>query len=368
MPVRVLADFEQPAQRAFVAAPGGKTTWLSNGGHTGHGAVRISAEAGEVRIDLSRIAPGEQLPGQWTLLGLFIRSDADASMTIGYEIGGTMQSPRRLTVRGDGQYHFVALDLSTLSPLTTGHSPPESISTAGAALVLRFDAALVGPIDIDDVALVNDRRTLITRDDGRAAGVEPWMIEQKGFATIIDAMPHFRIVLDDVQQKPDGWRVEEFSPLRIVARSADAKRCAVYYHDGRALATGQLSIISASLRPMELALRQSHEHPLHIDVEGEGNRLERTRPGDTNNDGYDETMGCYGIIATGQRLDVLLTPDGGAVMSPVLEISGMPASGRIMATVDGRLADRICRTSTGRILVELPGSIDRPCHVDVSVR
>ena len=95
--------------------------------------------------------------------------------------------------------------------------------------------------------------------------------------------------------------------------------------------------------------------------------VDRNRPGDANNDGYDESRGSYHILATGPRLELKLVPQSTALARPVLEIIGMPA-GEAIVNVEGRLVEDVTRLEDGTLLVQIPTQIDRPTSVSVNIQ
>jgi hypothetical protein len=105
--------------------------------------------------------------------------------------------------------------------------------------------------------------------------------------------------------------------------------------------------------------------PGQVTLSLETGRVDRNTAGDANNDGYSETTGTYMLIAGGPRLELQLAPTSASLLSPVLEISKLPA-GKVLATMDGKLIDRIVRLDDGRVLIEIPGTLQR--RVSVSVR
>jgi hypothetical protein len=113
-------------------------------------------------------------------------------------------------------------------------------------------------------------------------------------------------------------------------------------------------------------LHTQHQTPAQIEVtEGMG-RVDRNTPGDTRNSGYNPTTGSYRIIATGPRIELRFIPHGVPVLSPILEISGLPF-GKPLITLEGRLIEQSTRTASGTLLVELPAQIDRAVTVNVRI-
>jgi hypothetical protein len=136
------------------------------------------------------------------------------------------------------------------------------------------------------------------------------------------------------------------------------------YADGRAFWDGQYKPMSVAAR--DPTLTAQHQSPAQIEVaEGMG-RVDRNTPGDANDDGYNETTGSYRIIASGPRIEMRFSPTKSPVLSPILEISGLPL-GKPLVTLEGRLIEQSTRTSAGTLLVELPAKIDRPITVNVRI-
>ena len=108
------------------------------------------------------------------------------------------------------------------------------------------------------------------------------------------------------------------------------------------------------------------QSPADVLVAEEMGRVNRSTPGDANNDGYNEAAGAYELLATGPRLELKLSPRAVPIVRPVLEISGMPP-GKVLVTVEGRLIDQTSRLDDGRLLLELPVRIDRPTIINVRI-
>ena len=63
---------------------------------------------------------------------------------------------------------------------------------------------------------------------------------------------------------------------------------------------------------------------------------------------------------------MLITPQNVGLTGAVLEIAELPP-GKVLATMEGQLVDRIVRLDDGRVLIELPGTLDRPTMLNVRV-
>jgi hypothetical protein len=92
--------------------------------------------------------------------------------------------------------------------------------------------------------------------------------------------------------------------------------------------------------------------------------LNRSTPGDANNDGYNEARGAYQVIASGPRVELTITPRTSALARPVLEIAGLPP-GNVLVNMEGQLIAGAVRLSSGDLLLELPAKIERPTIVNV---
>jgi hypothetical protein len=137
------------------------------------------------------------------------------------------------------------------------------------------------------------------------------------------------------------------------------------YADGRAYRDGEYKPVrSQSEDPMFAA---QHQAPADIKLAAEFGRVDRRSAGDANNDGYNEAVGAYQLIASGPRLEFTLTPHTPALVQPVLEIANLP-EGKVIATIEGQLVEKITRTKEGHVLVELPSRIERPAVVNVRVQ
>ena len=58
--------------------------------------------------------------------------------------------------------------------------------------------------------------------------------------------------------------------------------------------------------------------------------------------------------------------EGEGLMRPVVEIAGMPA-GNALVNMEGRVVEDVMRLEDGRLLIELPGVIQRKITVSVRV-
>jgi hypothetical protein len=113
--------------------------------------------------------------------------------------------------------------------------------------------------------------------------------------------------------------------------------------------------------------REQQVSPAEIELAESSGRVDRSSPGDVNNDGYNESRGSYMVVANGPRLALIITPRSTAIAQPILEISELPP-GNVLVTVEGRLVEDDVRLNDGRLLVKLPGRIERPTSVNIRVQ
>jgi hypothetical protein len=94
--------------------------------------------------------------------------------------------------------------------------------------------------------------------------------------------------------------------------------------------------------------------------------VNRNSDGDANNDGYNETLGAYQVIAKGPRMEMTLAPASAELVRPLIEISDLPA-GKPLVTLEGRLIESLTRLKNGNVLIEVPARIERPTTLNVRI-
>jgi len=90
-------------------------------------------------------------------------------------------------------------------------------------------------------------------------------------------------------------------------------------------------------------------------------------PGDRGRDGFDESQGCYSIVAREGRVQLMFHPPLGSVEEPVLMIRGN-WRGPVLVNVAGRAVRRMVRLEDGAWLAILPGWYDQAVPVEISGR
>jgi hypothetical protein len=366
-----LLDFESTDDAIFCSTAGGAGLVGSDRVHTGHSAYRIDSAATRVTVKLSSLLAGRAFPGAWTLAGGYFYADSPTTITVRFEPPMNGSDPHEVELPG-GTWTSIFAEL------------PRGVSPQAVPSLLFELQAPHGSIWFDDVMLIDNYKLLTapsevfsadpggasaTAADDVSAGVMPsWTVQRRGSAFIGSAPARFEFKLVTSQSSPSGWTLDEANSMRARFHSgttpSGAGRTLTIYADGRAYWDGQYKPMSTAAR--EPTLEAQHESPAQIEVaEGMG-RIDRNTAGDANNDGYNETTGSYRIIATGPRIELRFVPTRSAVLSPILEFSGLPF-GKALVTLEGRLVEQSTRTSTGTLLVELPAKIDRPVTVNVRI-
>ena len=107
-------------------------------------------------------------------------------------------------------------------------------------------------------------------------------------------------------------------------------------------------------------------HPAKINVQiGQV----KVSSGDIDGDGFDQTQGCYNILAEKGRCRFILKPTG-ELLNPVIRIFGMKLSTnskacrRVSVNCEGRALRGIVSLPDGSILFMLPGVVNHPIWVE----
>lgn len=353
MPFRVLLDFEQGSDLAFLSPAGGQCSMEM--AHTGRGSFAIGTGKG-MSVKLSSLLGSGAFPGKWTMVGGYFKAaekkGAEAKVTVAYRASASRAAILQRTVEvASGAWTPVFVDLTTLR------------GPASSAGVLTFECAAGQGVFCDDVLLMNNNRTLVSSEGG-APGTG-WSIRENGFSTGIDMPGHFRMALKTPEAAVDGWAVEEASELRARFSSSGGKTWTIYV-DGRQYQSGAF-VPQTVLKEAATIFTQQHNSPADLSVREEFGRVDRDTPGDRNNDGYNEQRGSYELMAKGARFEVTIKPNTNLLAYPVLEISGLPA-GNVLATVEGQLIEKTTRLASGVVLVNVPVTLERATMVNVVVK
>ena len=161
------------------------------------------------------------------------------------------------------------------------------------------------------------------------------------------------------------WAAAEVSPLRVRLVGRASGRPLTIVSDGRAWFDGEPR--RADGGETSAADEAAAGSPGRVAVADAEGRTDRSTSGDANNDGFNEQLGAYQIVASGRRVDLTILPDGPPLPRPVVEIAGLPA-GEVAATTGGRLIESAARLPDGRVLVVVPFDVRSPTAVTVQVR
>ncbi len=343
-----LLHFENASDKLFVSATPAVLSVSADDAHTGKSSLLLAPGTRRMTIKLSSMLAGREFPGEWTLVGLYIRSDIAAGVSLSCEENRQAIAARQVALPA-GEWTPVLLDISSLAA-----KPSDDLT-----LELRFDQPS-GTVRCDDVLLVDNRDTLVD------AAPDGWTIKRAGLRITCERKSRFNFGVVTAEGSPAGWEVEEANELRARFTSTGATKSLTLYADGRSFWDGGYKPQSAEVRD-DKTFAAAHASPAEIAVPETMGRVERNTPGDANNDGYNEQLGAYPVQATGGRLELTMTPRGAPVPRPVLQIAGLP-EGKALITIEGRLVEKSTRLKDGQLLVELPARITRATLVTIRIQ
>jgi len=333
-----LLDFESADDAVFVSA-NPPATQEHRHAHTGHASAAIGTSA---TIKLASILGGREFPGDWTVAGAYVYSDRPAKLTLDCLAAGK-EVQRQLSIPS-GKWSPAFVDLTQMTSAQSSADPSLSITSDQ-------------PLLIDDVMLIDNTNWYIGGDQS------PWTIKQRGFKITIEREGWFSIALDSLDASNTGWKVEDTSSMRATFSSPGQTKWLTIYSDGRTFWDGRYEPLSGAAKS-DASLARAHESPGVITVaEGMG-RVDRNSEGDANNDGYNERLGAYEVVANGPRMELTMASRGAPLVRPLLEISALPP-GKPLVTLEGRLVDSLTRLKNGNVLIEIPARIEQPATVNV---
>jgi hypothetical protein len=356
-----LLDFESSTDLTFVTAqPQGVPLIDSAIARSGGHCLVLTGGATAVTIKTPVLLQGRPFPADWTLLGGYVLTDRPANLTIslqndddGAGSAGSSTLSRTIAI-APGVWMPAMLDLTSL-----GGSPRGEVGT----LHFQFAAAPGATIRLDDIMLVDNQELLVDTSTESSSG---WRVGRKGLNYVIDAPERFGLALPTSQAQAAGWTAVEACEKRARFASAAPPGTLTIYSDGRMYFGGDFR---SAWRDLKDASEQAAQHasPADVSIPDAMGRLNRSTPGDGDNDGYNESRGAYEIVARGDRIEATLSPRSATLSRPVLEIAGLPP-GQVRVTVEGRLVPGAVRLSSGDVLIEVPGQIVRPILVNVRVQ
>jgi hypothetical protein len=324
--------------------------------HTGRASIQIPDGVGRVTIKLSSLLAGQNFPADWTLVGMYLYATRPTTASLSYWDNEQMKAATSTTLKS-GKWNPIFVDLTALNSTTRGSTSPVAPN-----LVLVLDLDGPGTVWMDDLMLLDNTQQLVTEKDGDQI-FDPWTIERKGYQIIGDAPGRFRFSFVTPQRSPAGWEVREANAMRLWLASQNDKKNEVIYSDGRAYIDGKYDSIGLPAN-QDSSLGEQHVSPAELTVPPEMGRVVRQTDGDANNDGYNEMLGEYELLAVGPRMEVRITPRSAHLTRPVLHIRGLPP-GKVLANLEGRMVERMIRLDYGSLLMELPARIERPTTLNL---
>ncbi len=347
-----LLNFETPLDMQFVTAePASSIAADASAAREGSHSLFISPATRSITIKLPTLVEGRPFPADWTLLGGYFYSDAAAYIAVSYDVAGRRVIARTVGI-GAGAWMPVLLDLTSTGAL------PAEIGT----LRFEFTPSPGHAIRCDDVVLIDNHDTIIdTASDD--SGVAPWSVKRAGLSYVITRPAQYSCTLVTADAQQGGWTIGDANPARVQFVSRGKPSMLTIYPDGRTYCDGAFRSMSPSLADAADQKAQN-DSPAEISLPPEQGRINRTTAGDTNNDGYSESLGSYQLVAAGPRLEFTISPRTPVLSRPVIEIANLPP-GEVRVTMEGRLIDGARRLGNGNLLIELPARIERPTLVNV---
>jgi hypothetical protein len=335
-----LLNFESASDLAFVTIFPAPARIDGRKSHTGQSSLLLPGNVQRVQINLLAVLGDRAFPADWTLVGGYLWS----------------AKPTTVTVRcGSGAATTSRIPAGRWTPVMTEIDPAQS---AGVVEVNINRPAGAG-LRIDDVMLIDNHKTLF---DGGETGAT-WSIQRRGLHLICERLGAFNFSLRNGEMSDQGWQPDEIGEMR--ARFRSGNRTMTIYTDGRAYRDGIYQPVQRQNEdPMYAA---QHAAPAEIKMAAEFGRVDRQTRGDSDNDGYNETSGAYQLFAAGPRIEFTIIPQTPALVRPIIEIANLP-TGKIIATIEGRLVEKTVRTTQGHVLMELPSRLERPALVNVRVQ
>ena len=350
-PFFTLLSFEREADGVFVRVDGPPPQADRSRSHTGQVSLRLEGGTRAAAIQLAALHSGREWPGPWALVGAYVYVNEPQVLTVAAEAADAVLVSYTLRVPA-GAWTPVLLDVASL---------PLAAARRIQTLRLSFDPPPAGGLWIDNVLEIDNRTVHVRTAPGGRFGA--WSVEERGYRFTVSGAG-FTQTLATPEAAVDGWVAVEINELRARFQSPDGSRHRIIYYDGREYTDGRLRLLAAG--GYEGAKLAQHERPGRLVVLGERGRLDRNASGDANNDGYAERSGAWQVVAEGPRLEMRLEPEGGLMVQPIIEVRELP-DGPVLVTMEGRLVERFVRLEDGRLLVEVPGVLERPTVVSVRV-
>ena len=364
-----LLSFEDPSDFLFIAQSPTRPVLSPRQTHTGRGSLQLSPGTQRVAVKLPSLLMGREFPDGWMLAGAWFRPRAETRLTIAYEHHG------QVLVRNDWQLPRDAWTAAMVDVSSVAQVPPNLAATSDVGtLIFEFNPPTAAEVVVDDVILIDNSKTFVDTtgddDDNNASSGEitspGWSIERRGYRLVGESPQGFSFSLKTPEASAEGWALEETNELRARFSSSGKQKALTVYVDGRAYWDGQFQPMARDPRFHEQYVEQ-HVSPAKLVVPEEFGKVIRNSPGDANNDGYNETTGDYRLSATGPRFEVRIVPRSPGLLRPVFQVHGLP-EGKVLATLEGRLIERMVRLPDGTLLIEIPANVERPTTLNLRVQ
>ncbi len=339
-----LIDFDSPYDTSFVVASGIK---LIDDPDKAGNRVMIAPGA---TIKLGALVRGREFPGPWDLLGVRVRADRQTGVKLTLTLG-TGESPCESDSNAGPHWEICWIELSKL---------PTSMPI-GTEQLLTINSVDGKPILIDEVILAQSR-TVVSQSTVPGSG-ESWRVGRTALRWQVFAGEHELLSLPAAPFVEEGYRVLESNAVRTVFISPTDTIS--IDRNGRLIENGAARLDERVVKFAKTTAE--NDSPAMIEIPPDQGRVERTLPGDRDNDGYDESRGCYTIRSTASRLSVRLSPQKFPVSWPVIEVIGLPP-GAVSVWLEGQIVPWVTRLSDGKTIIELPVKLQRPIEAQVRVK
>jgi hypothetical protein len=354
-----LLDFDNPLDSTFVDASS-----IRLADDPMRAANHTLVADGSIRLNLTSLTRGRDVGGAWDVLGLRVWSDVGTSCDVTLIGPPTSPAyPRRFALAAK-VWTSIWIEVPRLYV-----AQPTSVSTQSAiGSASERLQVIVSPIDragrvlIDDVMLARSHATV--SESTVPTTNQRWCVSRRGLEWIATVNGEAIFTLPAAPFVPGGYHVMASDPTRALFTN-DAGTTVCIDRTGRLIENGRTKLDPRVLK-FAKAIAENASPALCEVVEGEG-RIERSLPGDHDNDGYDETRGCYSVHAVAGRATLRLTRQGATVKWPVLEVFDLPP-GPVNVWLDGDIIPWAVRTEDGRVIVELPVELERPIEVQIRVK
>jgi hypothetical protein len=339
-----LIDFDSPYDTSFIIADGVKL--VDDPQKSGNRVMSAS----QATIKLSALIRGREFPGMWDLIGVRVRADRPAAVTVEIATAaGAVLATSNGPCTSQWTIHWIEL----------GQLPTSMPAEQELTLVVTSHDGT--PIQIDDIQLAQSR-TIVAQSIVPESN-QTWRVGRSGLKWRVTADERELFTLPAAPFVAGGYRVIESNPVRTVFSSPT--RTIAIDRNGRLIENG---VAKTDTNVSKFAKTTAENNsPAVIEVDADEGHVDRTLAGDSDNDGYDEARGCYTVRSGSTRLNVRLTPARSPVRWPVVEIIGLPA-GAVSVWLEGQLVPYVTRLSDGKTIIELPVVLERSVEAQIRVK